>query len=303
MLDYCLDISKDSRWLMVPESETARAFPFRMTELGDFDSGKDYYVKRDSRSGYQLIYTVSGTGIFQAQDQEILLSPGSALLIYCQPQHRYAARNIRWHNLWIHFEGPGADSYAEFLEPNTPYAFGQVLNQKQFYADFTALSELASGNSLHHAAHISNYLSDLLTLLLTDWISAPLVLNDSSRQTDIARAAELIRQHFQESLSLDTMADAARLSRYYFVRQFKKQMGETPYAYLTGCRISRAKLLLRSTEDSLDDIAEEVGYSSKSNFIAQFKRLTGTTPNRYRQESLRLLPQESSHRSSILQKN
>lgn len=137
---------------------------------------------------------------------------------------------------------------------------------------------------------ISNHLSNLLTTLLSGHLAPREPAGAlSGRHTDIANAAAYIRGHYQDPLTLDMLAGLARLSKYHFVRLFKKQLGETPYDYLTNCRISRAKLLLRSTDASLDEIAEAVGYQSKSNFIAQFKALTGTTPARYRQESLRLL--------------
>lgn len=294
MLDYCLDIAPDSDWFIVPESETARALPFHMTELGDFRAGGGYYVERDSREGYQLIYTIGGTGVFQTAEQTLRLTPGTVLIIHCPERHRYAAETPCWHNQWIHFGGSGAEVYAAHINSAFPagthYTLISVPDGAQFGADFRALAALAQGRGLRSAVQISNHLSNLLTTLLSGHLAPREPAGAlSGRHTDIANAAAYIRGHYQDPLTLDMLAGLARLSKYHFVRLFKKQLGETPYEYLTNCRISRAKLLLRSTDASLDEIAEAVGYQSKSNFIAQFKALTGTTPARYRQESLRLL--------------
>lgn len=297
MLDYCLDIAPDSEWLMVPESEAARNFPFYMTELGDFRAGDRYYVERDSREGYQLIYTVEGEGIFQTAEQNFRLTPGSFLVIHCSERHRYAAESGGWHNRWIHFGGVGAEAYAEHINTvvagSTRYSPGILSRPERIEEDFRRLTALAGESGLEAAARISNHLSNLMTLLLSCCLKPE---TDGgmglSRREDVSNAAAYIRENFQRPLTLDLLARQARLSKYHFVRLFKKHLGETPYEYLTGCRINRAKFLLRSTGDSLDEIAEAVGYMSKSNFIAQFKGQTGTTPAKYRQESLALIPRD-----------
>ena len=63
-------------------------------------------------------------------------------------------------------------------------------------------------------------------------------------------------------------------------------MGVTPYEYLTEYRINMAKIPLRTTYKSVFEIAFDVGYNSKSNFIAKFHSMTGVTPSQYRKENI-----------------
>ena len=72
------------------------------------------------------------------------------------------------------------------------------------------------------------------------------------------------------------------LSKYHFIRVFKRIMGTTPYNYLTNYRINNAKILLKTTDLSVYEIAERCGFSDTSNFIVQFKKHTGQKPLEYR---------------------
>lgn len=82
------------------------------------------------------------------------------------------------------------------------------------------------------------------------------------------------------------MTEKMNISKYHFIRVFKRQMGVTPYEYLTEYRINMAKILLRTTYKSVFEIAFDVGYNSKSNFIAKFHSMTGVTPSQYRKENI-----------------
>jgi AraC family transcriptional regulator len=60
--------------------------------------------------------------------------------------------------------------------------------------------------------------------------------------------------------------------------------GQSPYRYLIDQRVRRAKKLLLGTDQSIARIALEAGFASHSHFADHFRKLTGTTPSRYRIE-------------------
>ena len=97
----------------------------------------------------------------------------------------------------------------------------------------------------------------------------------------LQQAIDYIQAHSAEDLSLDAMATEIGISRFYFCRLFKKSTGITPYQYLIKCRIDRAKLLLKSQELSIADVALQVGFSNQSHFTKHFKRLVGVTPKKF----------------------
>jgi AraC family transcriptional regulator len=96
------------------------------------------------------------------------------------------------------------------------------------------------------------------------------------------RIMEFMEEHLAEDVSLDALADLVRLSRYHFLRSFKRSFGEPPYRYWTGRRIERAKALLTNPRASITEIAFDVGFSGSSAFSSTFHRITGQTPTNYR---------------------
>lgn len=62
--------------------------------------------------------------------------------------------------------------------------------------------------------------------------------------------------------SLEEAARAANLSRFHFIRVFKREMGQTPWEYLTAMRVERACLLLKQAGCSIADIAQECGFGN-----------------------------------------
>jgi AraC-like DNA-binding protein len=59
-------------------------------------------------------------------------------------------------------------------------------------------------------------------------------------------------------------------------------LGKAPIEYVTGWRMQLAADRLRNSEDNLAAIAADVGYESEAAFNRAFKRVTGTTPGRWR---------------------
>jgi AraC-like DNA-binding protein len=87
---------------------------------------------------------------------------------------------------------------------------------------------------------------------------------------------------YAEPLDLETIASAAGVSPYHFLRAFTAAYGETPGRYLTRRRVERAKTLLRSVNLTVTEICHLVGFSSVGTFSARFKQVVGVSPSAYR---------------------
>jgi AraC-like DNA-binding protein len=100
----------------------------------------------------------------------------------------------------------------------------------------------------------------------------------------IRRARKLVDDSYMEDLTLNQLAAAAGLSRFYFLRAFRREVGVTPHAYLTGRRIAAAKVLLDGPQ-ALSEVAVACGFYDQSHFTRSFKGCTGVTPGQYRHGS------------------
>jgi AraC-like DNA-binding protein len=101
----------------------------------------------------------------------------------------------------------------------------------------------------------------------------------------LRRARDLTDRDFAQRLTLDSMAQAAHLSKFHFARAFTKAYGETPGTYLTRRRIERAKDLLRAANLTITEICFLVGFESVGSFSWRFRALVGMSPTEYRSAS------------------
>src|SRR5690606_35007618 len=81
----------------------------------------------------------------------------------------------------------------------------------------------------------------------------------------------------------------------YFSEQFKHYMEVTFIEYLTRHRVHQAKKLLSETDIPVYLLCEQVGYATPAHFTKVFKKATGVTPSRYREDTTSQLPFFQSH--------
>jgi AraC family transcriptional regulator len=92
-----------------------------------------------------------------------------------------------------------------------------------------------------------------------------------------------MREHLDQPISLDQLADLVGLSRFHFATAFRQATGRTPHDYLTDVRMERARVLLSNPSQPVTDIAFAVGYGTPSAFAASFRKTVGMTPTAFRQ--------------------
>ena len=97
----------------------------------------------------------------------------------------------------------------------------------------------------------------------------------------LERAADFIRGHCTEVLSLEAICAAAQLSPSYLIRAFKQRYGMTPHAFVVNQRIQFARERLRSGR-LIADVALEAGFADQAHFQRAFKQHLAATPGQYR---------------------
>ena len=107
-------------------------------------------------------------------------------------------------------------------------------------------------------------------------------MRSSSWYDPIRKAVVYLNDHLSEDVSIERLASIANYSPAQFRRLFTKLMGQSPSAYIADIRINNAKVLLKTTDKRISDIAVEVGFFDHSHFIRTFKKLVGSTPAEYR---------------------
>ncbi|MBW4564471.1 MAG: AraC family transcriptional regulator [Mojavia pulchra JT2-VF2] len=136
------------------------------------------------------------------------------------------------------------------------------------------------------------YIESLTTTLcihLLKHYSASTDITESSQNRGLSRlklrqAISYIQDNLEKDLTLTEISETVGMSMYHFSRLFKQSMGYTPHQYVMNCRIEKAKKLLTRTEQTIDQICQQVGFQSQSHFTNVFRKLIGTTPKVYREK-------------------
>jgi len=90
----------------------------------------------------------------------------------------------------------------------------------------------------------------------------------------IGWSTDYMQTYYARPLTIVDLAKAASLSRFHFIRLFRAVHGVTPFAYLQRKRAAAARRLLASTDLHRDEIAQRVGFGSRSTMIRQLRRLS-----------------------------
>jgi len=115
----------------------------------------------------------------------------------------------------------------------------------------------------------------------------------SAYQFKVKKALHWAESQGPNPITLEQLADTAKLSVSCFKHAFKEIIGITPHAYLLRKRIEKAQALLRQGENSVTDIALACGFSSSQYFATAFKRIMGVTPNDMLQKRRVPLPSDA----------
>lgn len=125
----------------------------------------------------------------------------------------------------------------------------------------------------------------ILQQLLLDLQSNALNNETSAKRTIAERAAAFIRINFRKPLTHSMLQQSLHFNPSYISRCMKDVYGTTFNQYLVRFRIEQAALLLLTTDDTIQNIAAQVGFHNLSYFARQFVREKKVTPGLFRKNS------------------
>lgn len=281
-------ISQKSIWNVSTPSSVAVTLPFYGVESGHFFAESDYYVSRDYHDSFLLLFCMNGSGIVTFDGSELELTPGQAILLDCHHPHSYCtAHELNWEFLWIHFNGAMAKTYYDLVNPEGAHPLDFAHNE-EFTGLFTRLSESLSDKDIAGSLLHSSQIEGLLRMSASLRLQAVATSSASIDET-IKKAVRYLQENFASPVSLNDLCDDLHISKYHFVRSFKKIMGIPPYSFLINYRITQAKRMLVTTGLSVEEIADKTGFKDCAGFISSFKSHVGETPLHYRREHFEVI--------------
>ncbi|MGQ0700059.1 MAG: GlxA family transcriptional regulator [Panacagrimonas sp.] len=123
---------------------------------------------------------------------------------------------------------------------------------------------------------------------LIDWHEIgqqPFAMLARTRQSEdalVARCQTWISEHYREAAPVAAMVRLSGLAERSFTRRFHQATGMSPLEYVHTLRMEEAKQMLEAGDESIEAIADEVGYEDAGFFSRLFKRRVNLTPAQYR---------------------
>jgi AraC family transcriptional regulator of arabinose operon len=267
---------------------------------GHFNELPGYAVYRSHGSGNWLItYTLKGQGLYLQPGVEMPALPGDLILLQPDALHNYSVPSDRyWEFLWAHFQprltwlswwrlpaiGDGlfkVHIHTSQIRERIQQAFFQLhadARTSQNLSHETRLSTIEGSASVIQRELALNGLEEILLLAAREHTPGP----HHSLDERVQRVLDLIRQDFTAQHSLETLAQTVSLSSSRLCHLFKEEVGDTITNVLLSIRLGQAARLLEFTTESIQHIAEQVGFSSAFYFSRQFRQRFGMSPRDYR---------------------
>ena len=98
----------------------------------------------------------------------------------------------------------------------------------------------------------------------------------------IQKVLSYIRKNIYKTIDIDSLAAISCLSKDHFIRLFRKEVNNTPLQYINQKKIEKAQLILITDSMPIKNISYLLAYEDHSYFNRLFKKLTGVTPQQYR---------------------
>ena len=175
----------------------------------------------------------------------------------------------------------GEDRFQEFMS-HTGYHLSPAAQKKveQIFKDmldeyehYDATSELILEGMLNHL---------IITIFKERIVHASIEAKINIRDDVIMDVLSYLDLHYASNPSIDDLAAIACLSRAQFMKRFKQATGCSYKTYLNCYKIHHAQILLTETNQSISQIAEELGFCNANYFCNVFKNICGQNPLEFR---------------------
>jgi len=230
--------------------------------------------------GNLLIITVHGKGVLQLKGMTYTLTAGMVAFIpHGTPASYYTHPKSEWEFYWVNMNGIYVSQVASSVLQEHGCVFNAG-NMTDYIHKVKQLIFMEDTNKFRFELEVSQIISELLHEIIRDIYYIPKEKFQSENLS--AKIANYLEQHYAEPIQLTELSMRFHISKNQLIRVFQADTGYTPYEYLKMYRLLKACELLQLTNNTVEEIGISAGFPNISNFIFQFKRQYGMTPNNYR---------------------
>lgn len=247
---------------------------------------------------YEIGYCYSGEGILTLKDEDCEFRGDMFSLIprnYPHTTNSAVGTISKWEYLFVDVDG-----FLEEMYRDNPLLADQLIRRINRKAHFYRVGEIPEmAVMVRQMLEIMRqgkefYQEEMKGVLLAFLIEVARINREEEDSgmsqkeippgTLIARALDYISDYYDKPIRVEQLAEACHISETHFRRVFSQCMHMTPVEYLNRVRIKMACDRLKTTNDQVNVVAAQVGFSSLSTFNRNFKEIMGKTPQEWRKK-------------------
>lgn len=253
---------------------------------------------------FELIFVLDGETLVRFESDPVVLHAGEVVLIPPFVPHSIdTPRSDPHDNYWVHFDVGPACLQPVFLRqvrllgrrvlhPGHPHLWRETFSRFEQVVE----QGLAGTGTLFRAS-----LLELMVLLFRDCTEGGAaggltggevgkgLAGSSARETQerllVRTCTEAVLSDLAADWSCERLAGLGHVSETSLRKAFSGQMGMSPHQFVLLARVRRAEALLLTTGNTLEAIAEQVGFSSAHALHAAFRRVYGLSPRQWKRQA------------------
>jgi AraC family transcriptional regulator, arabinose operon regulatory protein len=277
------------RLVVVPRPSLATALKSPLlrhllpTDAGYYPKAKGHTCVREKGCPEVIfIYCAEGDGWCEIAGRRHEITRNQLLVIKAGTPHVYgAAQNSPWTIHWFHAIGDNVPVYLEKLEVSNEKPVVPLGGDVQLFSLFEDVLEgLEHGFTSTHLIYAAHSLTHLMGLILRH--KEEFGYGETSVRERMEKSIEFMKGHLREPLSVATLAALVNLSRSHYTTSFRRVTGYAPLSYLNHLRMQRAVQLLNTTELSIKQIGDQLGFADQFYFSRAFRKMHNHSPSEHR---------------------
>ena len=274
----------NERYLMMESDIKSLSFQLESITKSKYDS--DWHSTLHTHPFTELFYVVDGKGEFNIQGQRFPVKANDFVIINPQVEHtELSSPDEPLEYIVLGINGLSFSNLTPVSEGGHPFSFFNLRDeQKDILRYLNAMVQEATSQQMSYELVCHNLLEILLIKILRHQHFDLEVGKQSKATKDISFIKHYLETYYHESIQLEDLASMTHLSRFYISHSFKKEIGMSPMEYLIAIRIKESKILLRTTNYSISQVADIVGFTTPTYFSKQFRKSTGISPTDYREQ-------------------
>lgn len=240
-----------------------------------FERIQQFQLDEDTYPYWNMLCIEAGNLQYQVMNRKGIVQFGDILL--CPPNiplKRKAVTSLKFHFLQFSFKN--IETY------HLPIGKIKMKDKARLSSTYAHLRDLAFNETERSQRLKAHFIYDLLQLVNIENKRLTVESQPIIKDPLILKSLEYIHQYAFTNIRIQKIASLMGISHVHFTRRFKESIGISPLDYITLLRLRKAKTLLLETDDTIEHIATQCGYSNGFYFSRIFSKKLHISPSKFR---------------------